>query len=116
MATDIGFQLRLTPKDGSLENKTLQDIAAICAHAKADCDLTGLHGKYWFNMKTGDKYVAVELYGYYTGGEEDADEALENVLEMTWQDEDNAPLIIERYFKTVANDYDIEVIRDYWTA
>lgn len=116
MATDVGFQIRLTPRKGTLDPQKAEEISAICERAKSDCDLKGLHGKYWFKTKTTDKYISVELFGYYTGGEEDPAEALENVLEMTWQDEDNAPLIIERYFKGLSDDYNIEFIRDYWDA
>lgn len=116
MATDIGFQIKLTPKNGTLEDRNLEEISAACEHAKSDCDLKGLHGSYWFKMKPGAKHVSIELYGYYTGDEEDPVEALENVLEMTWQDEENAPLIVERYFKALSSDYDIEVVRDFWNA
>lgn len=114
MATDIGFQIKLTPNDGSQVD--LNEIVVICEQAKLDCNLEGLHGKYWFNVKQKSDHISVELFGYYTGGENDPNEALENVLEMTWQDEDNGPLIVKKYFQQLSQRYDIAVVRDYWTS
>ena len=114
MATEIGFEIRFTPKDASV--KDVAGITTASEQAKASCQLEGLYGKYWFNAKDKGDHVAVELYGYYTNGEEDSDEALENVLEMTWQDEDNGPLIVDQYYKQFVDTHDIKIVRDYWAA
>ncbi|MCF3111767.1 hypothetical protein LL912_23465 [Niabella sp. CC-SYL272] len=114
MATDIGFEIRLIPRNGSLADKDIQQVRAICERAKAHCELEGLYGKYKFELRERNGYLSVELYGYYRGDQEDDVEALEEVLELTWRDEDNGLLIAERYFKSIEEDYMIRAIRDYW--
>ncbi|WP_300597332.1 hypothetical protein [Niabella sp.] len=89
MATDIGFEIRLIPKDGTLAGKNIEAISGICEQAKASCELEGLYGKYWFHLKEKGRYLSIVLYGYYRGDQEDDAEALEEVLELTWQDEEN---------------------------
>ncbi len=114
MATDIGFEIRLIPKHGGPAYEDIEKVRAICEHAKDSCALEGLYGKYWFNLKEKSDYLSVQLYGYYRGNEEDDAAALETVLELTWQDEENAPLITATYFAPVAEVFDIRVVRDYW--
>lgn len=114
MATDIGFEIRLIPRNGSLADKDIRKVQAICEQAKSDCELEGLYGKYRFELRERRDHLSVELYGYYRGDQEDDAEALEEVLELTWQDEDNGLLIAKRYFKPIEEDYTIRIIRDYW--